>query len=66
MALRARVLFPRIAAGTLRLRASKAGRREPSALASFVSAHSSQGSSSTHIDFLARAHVTHLAKSEAT
>lgn len=36
LARRVRLLFPRIAAGTLRLPASKAGRREPRALASFV------------------------------
>jgi hypothetical protein len=72
LARRARVLFPRIAAGTLRLQLAT-GRGEPRALASLgrmaKGARVQRLTSDTSLrrnDFLARAHMTHLAKSEAT
>jgi len=73
---RARVLFPRIAAGTLRPPPASTGRHEPEGACLFcrygqgIRREESKGptrlTSLRRSIFWARAHMTHLAKSEAT
>lgn len=74
LAVRARLLFPSLRRGDAQTAAStKTGRREPRALASLGGMAKGErvqrltfDTSLRRDDFLARAHMTHLAKSEAT